>query len=797
MTPPHSWSAPLAWALSLACAAGLGHSAAWAQPAAGIAPAQSIDVASQALGDALNAWARQTRTAIAVPQALVAAKTAPAVAGTMTPRQALDRLLAGSGLVAVAEGTSVVIRPAPAPGPVSTLAPVTVTAQGERETSTSPVTGLVARRSATGTKTDALLVETAQSVSVVGANEIEALKAQNLMDALGYVAGIARIEGADRTSDSILIRGFESWADYGSLYRDGLRYAENNHSGPQEPYGLERVEILKGAASVLYGAAAPGGVINTVSKRPMRTPLREINLEAGSFQRKQVSGDFGGAFPDDSDWSYRLTFLRRASDTFVDHVADNRTYIAPALTWRPSAATSLTLLSNFQQDRTAYVYALPAEGTVLPGSHGRIPVSRFLGEPGFDTHENKRVSAGYLFEHAIDDRLTLRQGLRVQRQSVARPFTYSVGLSPDQRSVARGQFDVENASRSAALDTSLLYTWSSGRIAHTTLAGVDASRGKRSEEGSIGSVADLDLYTPRYGAQGDLAYAGKRENRDRRVGVYAQDQMKIDQQWVVLVGGRYDWSWNDSRPRSVPPAAWLNERDGAFSGRLGLVHLVGNGLAPFVSFSQSFQPTSGSDALTGERLVPTRGTQYEAGVRYQPEGRQLLLSAAVYELTQKHYVVYDPVDFSARQFGQVRSRGVELEARAQLGRHTALAAAYTYTDARTKDPLSPTQPVRRTGGVPRNQLSLWLAQDFAGIDLPGFKAGVGMRHVGATTASYIEGLTVPGFTLVDAMLGYETGPWGFALNAANLFDRRYVASCTYGCFYGEPRKLIGTLSYRW
>ena len=210
----------------------------------------------------------------------------------------------------------------------------------------------------------------------------------------------------------------------------------NIYNGRQEPYGLERIEFLKGASSVLYGAMPPGGVINTVSKRPTVEPLRELNVEAGSFRRRQVSADFGGALDQDGTWSYRLTALRRDSDTFVDHVPDDRTYVAPAIKWQPNEATSLTLLAEYQQDRTVYVYGLPAQGTVLPNPNGRIPRNRFTGEPGLDEFKMKRYSVGYLFEHAFTSQLKLRHNLRYINAKSDYGSTDLWQLMPDGRRTA-------------------------------------------------------------------------------------------------------------------------------------------------------------------------------------------------------------------------------------------------------------------------------------------------------------------------------------------------------------------------
>ncbi|RZL03449.1 MAG: TonB-dependent siderophore receptor [Rubrivivax sp.] len=776
-----------------------GPAPAWAQTGVA-AQAFDIRIAAQPLVGALNDLSKQTGIQVMAATEATEGVQAPAVSGRLTAEQALKALLANGPLRAVRSGDgSFIIERTPAQA-TSTLPPVTVTASvAKQESATGRIQGLAAKRSATATKTDTPLIETPQSISIVGAKDVETIKAQSLMDALGYVAGVARVEGADRTTESLMLRGFQAWADNGSLYRDGTRYGVNVNNGTQEPYGLERIEVLKGASSVLYGAAAPGGIINTVSKRPTADTLREINVEVGSFNRKQVSGDFGGAIDDPAVWTYRFTFLARDSDTFVDHVPDDRLYIAPALKWQPSAATSLTLLAEFQKDLTAYVSGLPADGTVNPNPNGQVPIHRFIGEPGFDKYDNQRGSMGYLLEHAFSEQVKLRQNVRLYKQANARLFAYTpypIGTLAGQRAIARGLARVEDDSTAATVDTSVEYQWRSGTVAHTLLGGLDYSYQKHQQINNLGTLADLDLFTPTYGAPlGTLTYRGTRQFRDRKLGVYAQDQMKIADQWVVLLGGRQEWSKNDTRSADVPQPPWANEDSDAFTGRTGLVYLAGNGLAPFVSYSQSFEPTAGIDAITGERLRPTRGDQYEVGMRFQPDNGDLMLSATAYQLTKVNAVVYDS-GFNPRQLGMARSRGFEFEARARVTRQTNLVAAYTYTDARSKDPLV-SNDTKRMAGVPFNQFSLWLDHDLRGLELPGFKVGAGLRYVGDTTASDTPGAVAPSFTLVDAMVSYATGPWRLALNATNLADKRYVASCTFGCFYGEPRKVIGTVSYRW
>lgn len=764
---------------------------------------QSYDLPAAPLATTLNRIGRDAGLALTVDSTLVGNRQAAPVRGRLSPEQALHAALSGSGLELVRSDTGTyTLRKAPASFPgEATLAPLTVTADAQRENAWGALDGYAARRSATATKTDTPIVETPQSITIIGAEEIETLKSQSLQDAFGYVAGVNRVEGQDRTSDAFFLRGFKTGNS--SIFRDGRLYVVNYYNGQQEPYGLERIELLKGAASVLYGSAAPGGLINTVSKRPSTETLRELNAELGSFDRKQVSGDFAGALDRQGDWSYRLTFLKRDSDTAIDHVPDNRTYIAPALKWQPDADTSLTLLADYQKDHTVYVDGLPAEGTVLNNVNGRISRTRFTGEPGYDKFKLERYSVGYLFEHAFNAQWKLRQSLRYYHAQNEYNYVWGWGLSSDQRSTAyRGAQDRWDRSSAIATDSSLQYQATHGLFQHTALIGIDYALPEHESERYNRDADNLDYYAPVYGkALGSATPAPfSWRSKMKRLGIYAQEQVKIADRWVVLLGGRQDYVRYDEKAFFTDDKTVDNEKSQAFTGRAGLVYLADNGLAPFVSFSESFEPTDGKDRL-GNRFKPTTGQQYEAGVRYQPKGSDTLISAAIYQLTQDNVTVADPANSNySIQAGRIRSRGFELEARTRLGRHGNLIAAYAYTDARTlkASPLQPQLEGQRSSSTPYNQVSLWGDYTLDAFGLAGVKLGAGLRYLDESLGQ-AQGttVTVPGFTLIDAMASYRTGPWKFALNVTNLTDRTYIASCTYGCFYGEPRKVIGSISYRW
>ncbi|MGO3667098.1 MAG: TonB-dependent siderophore receptor [Vreelandella alkaliphila] len=755
--------------------------------------AQHFEVPAGDLGNALSHFAADSGVVIYFDASLTQGKQTRGLSGDYNAEGGLRALLSGSGLSLVKEADGsyrLVERPANVE-----LSTVRVEAEWMQETAYGPVQGIAATRSATGTKTDTPIIETPQSISVVSSEEFQNYGARNFNEALAYTPGVSRQEGVDRTTETLRVRGFT----INENYRDGSKYQANTYDGQQELYGLERLEVLKGPSSILYGVAAPGGMINAVSKRPTLEPLREVNIEAGSYGRRQISADFSDALDEDGVWSYRLTMLHRVSDTFIDHVPDDRTYIAPALKWQPNESTSLTLLSEYQRDETAYVYGLPTSGTIVSNPNGDIPRELFTGEPGYDEYDNERYSIGYLLEHDFSNNLRLRHSLRSFRSDRNLPGMW-LGQSSDQRVYTRTAQDRRESSSGLTSDTSLQYDWQAGNTTNTSLIGIDYTRQRHETERYNRTAPPLDFFSPVYGS-GELGervpYTWSSKQRSERVGLYAQNQIKIADKWVFMLGGRQDWTEGEKSP-TFGPTVWSRETDNAFTGRVGGAYLADNGLAPFISYSQSFEPTSGTDR-SGNQFEPTRGEQYEFGVRFQPEGWDTLLTATAYELAQENVLVTDPIEQGFQvQMGEVRSRGIELEAKTALGPNTNLVAAYAYTDARTTEssPITPDQEGKRTANTPYNQFSLWGDYRFGNFGLPGLKVGGGVRYVGPTRATWVEG-EVPSFTLVDTRVSYETGSWVYALNATNLTDKTYIESCTYGCFYGEPRSIVGSVSYQW
>ncbi|KEQ52184.1 TonB-dependent siderophore receptor [Sphingobium chlorophenolicum] len=773
-----------------------------------------FDIPSQSLAQALMIFGRQAGLQVTAEGPLVSGRTSAAINGDFSPAEALSRILQGTGLTYRFVGNGgVQIEAAPqvSDGAMQ-LGPVRVEANGTsagdlggvEQSATSPVAGYAARRSATATKTDTPIQETPQSISIVTAEQVRDQKAQTLQDALGYTAGVmVSTTGMNPAlADSFWIRGFQADPQFASFYRDGLRFGARIFNGKQEPYGLERIEVLKGPSSILYGATAPGGIVNTVSKRPTLTPIREVNLEYGSFNRKQVSADFSGPFDADGRWAYRLTVLGRDSDTFIDYGRDDRIYVAPSLSWNPTANTSLTLLAHYQHQLASDPGSLPVVGTLRSNANGRLPRSRYLGEPDHNDYDSETKSIGYEFRQSFTDTLTFNQKLRYMRIDLDYEYTLLSGvLDATQRRAGREPRHFVEKTNLFTVDNNLTWTVDTGPLSHTVLAGIDYSRTRYNSVRDRGTLPSIDIFAPVYGAAWSTPPWRWFIDTDKRTGVYLQDQMKLSDKLVVLLGGRYDWFSIDSQT-PYTPAARVQEKERAFTGRAGLVYLADNGLAPYLSFSQSFEPTSGRDRLSN-RYDPSEGEQYEAGLRYQPPGSDISLSGALYQLTRTNVQTPDPVDPSfSVQTGEVRSRGLELEAKGELLPGLKAVAAYTYTDTKVTKSNNPAQLGTRFLGVPRHMASLWADYDFRDVGLAGFNVGGGVRYVAERPGDLTGGLPAPAYTLFDAVASYSTGPWRLAVNVRNLTDKVYIPNncrTTFagGCDYGAPRSIIATLGYSW
>lgn len=671
--------------------------------------------------------------------------------------------------------------------------------QETRPASWRPAGGVVARTATIGTKTDAPLSETPQSVSVVTREQMEMPQAQSLGEALRYMPGIVTgLANADNRYDQLTIRGFN--ATTLGLYRDGLRQMSNQMTTRIEPFGLERIEVLRGPASVLYGQAAPGGLVNAVTKRPTADPLHMVEISGGSHDRLQAAVDLGGRLVDDGRALFRLTALARDADTQIDHNRDDRIYVAPALTLSLGEDTSLTLLASRQQDEAGTPGPLPASGTVLPNTHGRIPMNRYSGDPSLNEFDRTQTAFGWAFEHRFDDRWQLRQNTRYDRLDFDQANVYAyTPLATDGTMVNRGAYRFGVDADLFNTDTQLQADWQAGPASVTSLFGLDYRYNAEDFYQFMGAATPIDLYDPVYGqaiANPSLKVSDNTTRIDQ-IGVYTHQQIRLPQGLVLSLGGRQDWARSRVTDH-MDNDARTSRSDDAFTWRAGVAWAFEAGLTPYVSWSTSFSPVSGTD-VDGRAFRPSEAEQLEVGTKFQPDGFDSFFTLAWFDLTQTNVVTASPTNPAARyQTGEIRSRGIEFQAVAELGGGIGLIGAYTWQDPEVTRSLGADLHKKPTG-IPDHMASLWGDYTVQSGPLTGLGLGAGVRYVGESAGDARNSFTVPDVTLVDLGVRYQLGDWRVAVNASNLFDRYYVAGCSSeaNCSLGYERTVVASLRYSW
>lgn len=774
-----------------------------------VAAAHRFDLPAGPLDVALTGIARRADSIIVVDPALVRGRQAPAVQGELTLEEAFARALDGTGLQAVAQadGSYTLVRAAQRE---AQLAPVRVRSTGIDETATSPVNGYVATRSATGTKTDLALLETPQAINVVTADEIAARGAQNLGQALRYTPGIAsQMEGgSEGRRDSVYTRGF-----YAAQYVDGLPVAGGvfGYGVTQiEPYGLERVDVLKGPASVLFGRNAPGGLVNGVSKRPTSEPYREVAFSAGSFDRVQGAFDVSDALGDSV--RFRVAGLTRDSGTELGESKDDRDFIAPSLSWTPREGTRLTLLATYQKDEANSFQQAPAEGSYFPNPLGEVDGNRYWGVPDYDRYKREFWSVGYEFEHRFNEHVQIRQNLRVAEVKDDMRWVGPWALI-DYQWLERYAMAYKSTSKVVAVDTQAVFDFETGALDHQLLAGLDHVR-HTLRDGSYsdpsmdppswgGTLPLVDIFNPDLDAEitpGEWGDGYDQVQRQR--GVYVQDRIRLGN-WIALLGLRHDRAEGRSSYFPDPPES---TSDDELTTRIALTYVFDSGVAPYLSYSESFSPTAGRD-VEGKPFEPTTGTQYEFGVKYQPDGVDAFVSAAAFEITQQNVLTPDPFDpFAQVQTGEARVRGIELEGKANPLPGLDLVASYAYLDSEVTESSTEAELGEPLPWVSRRQGSVWAAYTLQrGSIAPGLGFGIGARYTSRYYSNLGGAYPIDALTLYDASISYDFGLAlaslrGLTLNVAvqNLSDKEYLVSGSdWAGNYGQGRTVYGTLAYRW
>lgn len=656
--------------------------------------------------------------------------------------------------------------------------------------------GYLTKTSRSATKTSTPPEETPATVSVVTAAQMQDQAVHSVAQALRYTPGVAaEYRGASNISDEAYIRGF----GYVSRYMDGLSVGSAGFQ--PDPWLLESVAAVKGPASLLYGQASPGGLIDMTMKKADGSEGTATGLVFGSGSRAGLRLDV--ARKAGADLSWRLVGLAEQADTQEEGLETRRLMLAPSVRWAPSDRTALTFYGIYQREPDAgYRNFREALGTLEPTRFGYIPADFLVGDPGFERSERTARVVGYEFEHGLGDTTVLRHKLRYARSDWYQRTLVWGRLDESQGLISRTVTEGDTDYRQLHIDNQLEHRFQLGGGQHILLAGVDYQNNRTSEDTTYGTPANpIDWLNP---DRGNVAITGVPRGRShgisriRQTGVYLQDQAQFGR-LHVQAGLRYDWATNDSHDLTNGTRESIDSE--ALTGRIGLLYEMENGFSPYVSYATSFEPVTQVPQAGEAPFDPTEGRQLEVGVKWANAADNFAVTASVYDLRQTNVLKAVPETSSYEQVGEIRSRGFEVEGQGRLGDQLSILAAYAYNDSRVSKSNNPDEVGTHNDRVPMHQASIWGKYDFAN----GWDTALGLRYIGKSWARG-NAFEVPGVTLVDAAVGYDFGSLDNRydglrgqLNVSNLTDEYYTASCasTTACFVGNERQITASLDYKW
>jgi iron complex outermembrane receptor protein len=648
--------------------------------------------------------------------------------------------------------------------------------------------GYVAKQDRIGTKVDTPIAEIPQAISVVTQDQMEDQKPRTLNESLGYTASAnPNSFGFDNRYDAFFLRGFPAF--YNGLFRDGLR----QYNGPSawfktEPYGIEGITILKGPASSLYGISGPGGIVNLVTKRPKDEQFREMELLYGEHNRYQVGVDLSGPANETGTLLYRFTGLGRLSETELPAYPDDKLYLAPGVTFRPDADTSLTILGEYSKSVTGGTAAFfnPAYGVVS---------DIYEGDPNWNDFAQDQGRIGYEFEHRFSDVLTVRQNLRFDAVDADLEYSGHYAVGPGLP-LARYWGHYTEDMRNFVVDNMAQFEFDTGAVQHVAVAGIDYAWTDYNSGSALSYVSVDDIATM------PVPFAGSQQSN--QVGTYLHDQMRWND-FTLFASGRYDWVDTASTDSAFVET---DQDDQAFSYRLGLSYRTEWGINPYVNYSTSFSPNIGFvyDDVTSDvshAAEPTIATQKEVGIKYEIPGYNAVLTVALFDIDQEDGIVFDAsTGVNKQRQLDLNSRGFEIEANASFDNGFGLIASYTNLRVLIERGATGTEG-NELSATPNHILSLWGHYTFEAGALDGLGLGAGIRYLSESFGDDTNTFENSARAFVDASLSFDFGARNpeldgllLQVNAKNLFDNQEPICSAGYCYKDEGRSVFGSLRYR-
>lgn len=650
----------------------------------------------------------------------------------------------------------------------------------------------------TATRTDTPLRDIPQSIQVIPQQVIEDQGIVRLGDALRNVSGVAVQRDRTNASDRFVVRGFEN----SRLLRNGFRTGSNfGGTIATARNTVERIEVLKGPASVLYGQVEPGGVINFVTKQPSQESFYDLSLGVGSFGYIEPKLDFSGPLTTDGKLTYRLNASYQNDGRFRDFVDLDIVSVSPVLRYDFSDATSLTFEYSFIDLEQTY-----DDGVFIDPLTFDLPRELFLGEPS-DTYESTTNSFLLTLDHRFSDSISLRSGFVAELSDIEeiafRPFSLDSETGEVDRQFVDRDFSPENYS----WQTDLVSNFKTGLIEHQLLAGFELSwtdvpetRADLFDPGAL----TINVFNPEYNTPipsfEERNSFGPFETNERTVGLYLQDQITLLPNLKLLAGGRLDFArFEQDFEISFDNLLFSDSTEfdtEAFSPRLGIVYQPIDPVSLYTSFSRSFIPNSVT-TVNGDVIEPERGTQFEIGAR--AELGDIIVNLAAYNITKTNITQTDPdnPDFSI-PIGEVTSRGIELDVAGEITSGWNVISSLFFNDAFVSEGDSNSPEGDNLRNAPRSGASLWTTYEIQSGDFEGLGFGAGLFYQGDREAQLPNDFVLLSYVRADASVFYKRDNWKAQLNFQNLFDENFLESAqsTLLAFPGAPFTVIGSFSIR-
>ncbi|MFQ4141256.1 TonB-dependent siderophore receptor [Chlorogloeopsis sp. ULAP02] len=642
----------------------------------------------------------------------------------------------------------------------------------------------------TATRTDTPLRDIPQSIQVIPQQVLRDQRA-DVNSALLNSPSVRDAAPSNFDALRIQVRGFFSApALDGIVSRVGGGVGANIGN---DLTGIERIDVLLGPTSILFGSSSPGGTVNFVTKQPLRDPYYFVEATVGSFDFYRGEVDFSGPLDDDKKVLYRLNASYRDQGFFTEFSRTRNLVIAPVISFTLGENTNLSIdgtYKNLSLDNGNL--GLPAVGTILPNPNGQIPRDRITNEGNLNTIQGR---IGYKLEHKFSENWSVSNTFRYDSVDYTFNLTFPEGLTPDSRSQRRRNFNSSDLYDQYSMLTNVVGKFSTGSIQHQLLVGFDLGRYDSAFISTTRAAEPIDLFNPVYGLPiGAITSRTDISGTLYELGILVQDQITFADNLKLLVGGRFDTFTQTDR--DFLAGTETSQSGNAFSPRVGIVYQPIPPVSLYANYTKSFQPAIGR-AFDGSVFQPTRGTQYEVGVKTDINDR-LSTTLALYDITQSNVLTSDPANLGfSVQTGEINSQGIELSLTGEILPGWNIFASYAYNDTRISNDNNPNLVGNRVQRTSPNNASLWTTYEFQQGNLQGLGLGLGLFYVGDRAGDNANSFTVPGYLTTDAAIFYKREQFRAAINIKNLFNVDYFEGVFSRdrVFYGAPFTIQGTISW--